>query len=688
MNLTADFLVEIGTEELPAQGLLKLSQAFSEKITSQLKELQIEHAEVQSFATPRRLAVLVKQLAAQPPVQTIERKGPAVSDAFDASGAPTAAALGFAKSCGVALEALEQRPIGKAVHLVFKKQQTAQKTIELLPQIVQNALDRLPVSRSMRWGDKTHAFLRPIRWMTLLFGNEVVPATLFGITAGRETYGHRFHHAHAISLNQPSEYEISLETQGFVIPQFERRKNRIYEQVIAASQDKGVAKIEEDLLMEVTGLVEWPTALVGQFSDKFLAIPDEALMVAMKNHQRYFPVTDQAGALLPYFVVISNLSSEKPELVISGNERVLSARLSDARFFYDQDAKHNFLERLPKLEKMIFQKSLGDLLQKTERMEKLAEWIAHCIQADKEKAMIAARLSKLDLTTEMVNEFPELQGVMGYYYARLAGYDESVAEAVKTHYQPRFSGDAVPNNLLGAIVALADKIDTLVGIFGIGQIPTGEKDPFALRRAALGVLRILIEQALPVDLYALLQESARIYGNKIKSEGLLDTLFDFMMDRLKSWYAEQGINPSVFAAVLACKPACPFDFHQRIQAVQAFQALPLSKALVTMNKRVDHLLKKQEFSSIKGWDAALFETEAERVLAKVIGVKSMQLETLKQTQSYESMLSTLVELQPAMDQFFEQVMIMVDDEKVRQNRLGLLIELQDLFLEVADISRL
>lgn len=686
MKLAADFLVEIGTEELPAKGLSDLAHAFEEKITAQLKEVQLNYESVQSFVTPRRLSLIVKQLAVQPPVQNIERRGPAVSDAFDASGVPTPAALGFAKSCGVAVEALEQQQIGKAVHLVFKKQQPAQKTIELLPQMIKNALDRLPTPRSMRWGGHEHAFLRPIRWITMLLGNEVVPATLFGVVAGRETYGHRFHQPQAILLNQPSDYVPMLETQGFVIPDFERRKDQIREQVMKASKGKGTPKIDEDLLTEVTGLVEWPVALVGHFSDTFLEVPDEALMVAMKNHQRYFPMVDEKGALLPCFVVVSNLSSQNPQLVISGNERVLGARLSDARFFYHQDAKQNFLERLPKLEKMIFQKALGNLMQKTERMEVLAGWIASVLHADKEKAMIAATLSKLDLTTEMVNEFPELQGVMGYYYAQLAGFEESVASAVKSHYQPRFSGDAIPDNLLGAIVALADKVDTLVGIFGIGQIPTGEKDPFALRRAALGVLRILVEQSLPLDLYALLSESLRIYGDKLKTEGLVDTLFDFMMERLRAWYLEQGVSASVFAAVLACRPTCPFEFHQRIQAVQKFQSLPLAKALVTMKKRVDHLLKKQEMILTKHWDPALFEHEAERELARMIQEKSIQMEALRQMQAYEAMLSTLIELQPAMDQFFDQVMVMVDDEKIRQNRLGLMGQLQELFLEVADIS--
>ncbi len=688
MSNTLDFLVEIGTEELPAKGLSALSLAFSDLVAAQLKEKALIFDEVQHFATPRRLAVLVRQLAEKPEIQWTERKGPSVSDAFDASGAPTPAALGFAKSCGVSVEALEQKSFGKSIHLAFRKQQAAQKTLELLPQIVQNALNRLPVLRSMRWGNHSYTFLRPIRWITLLFGDSVVPATLYGISAGRETYGHRFHHPEAIPLNHPSDYVDVLEKQGFVIPDFERRKAIIRDQVNTVSKGKGQAQIEESLLEEVTGLVEWPNALMGKFSEAFLEVPDEVLMIAMKSHQRYFPVMDDEGALLPNFVVVSNLGVPQVQQIISGNERVLSARLSDAQFFYQQDLKQPFLERLPALKQIIFQKSLGDLLKKTERMEVLSEWIAEQVSADREKAMVSATLSKLDLTTEMVGEFPELQGMMGYYYAKQAGYETPIVEAVKSHYQPRFSGDAVPPTLLGCVVALADKVDTLVGVFGIGEIPTGEKDPFALRRAALGVLRILIEQALPLDLHALLDKSIKIYGDKVKTEGLLDLLFDFMMDRLRSWYLDQGVSALVFAAVLACRPTMPLEFHQRVQAVQKFQALPLAKALVMMNKRVDHLLKKQEMALEGEWEVTLFEHEAEHQLAQAIMEKTLQMESLKEAQQYETMLSTLIALQPLMDQFFDHVMVMVEDVNIRVNRLKLLNRLQRLFLQVADISRL
>jgi glycyl-tRNA synthetase beta chain len=690
MNEASDFLIEIGTEELPAKGLKKLAQAFSEKIEEQLATSQIPYENIQYFATPRRLAVLVKQLAQQPKVQWIERRGPSMEAAFNNSSEPTPAALGFAKSCGVSVKDLKEKPIGKSTYLVFQQESKVEKTIELLPDLLKKALDNLPLNRPMRWRASVNPFLRPIRWVTILYGDQTVSMELFGLQSSNKTQGHRFHAPQSIRLSKASEYEKTLETKAFVIPNFEKRKNLIQEKIQAISKNVGIPKIEEALLDEVTGLVEWPIVLLGQFSEKFLSVPDEALMLAMTNHQKYFPILDDCGKLQPFFIVVSNIDGQDHQNIILGNERVLTARLSDAHFFYEQDSKVLFLDKLPKLEKIVFQKQLGTLSNKVKRMEILGEWIAEKTQIKKEDVVTATQLCKLDLTTEMVEEFPELQGIMGYYYARQSTYSNIVAEAIREHYQPKFSGDRIPESPVGCALALSDKIDTIVGIFSIGQAPTGEKDPFGLRRAALGVLRILIEKPLSLDLKEILQESMHTYGEAIKTEGFLDKIFTFMMDRLRAWYLEKEITPQVFNAVLNKHPLVtqPYDFDQRIHAVQHFQTLSESKSLAEMNKRIANLLKKQAFNSKQNWEPELLQEAAEKSLAKALSEKEKQLELLEIKKDYVRILTSLIDLESALSRFFDEVMVMVEDASIRQNRLALLSQLHQMFLKVADISKL
>lgn len=685
---THDVLFELGTEELPAKSLQTLSRALADNIEAGLKKADLSYSAIKTFATPRRLAVLIKQVEGAQKSHLVEKRGPALKAAFDAAGHPTLACLGFASACGTTVDQLVVRETDKGAWVFFDQTQGGVDTADFLPDLIQQSLAQLPIPKPMRWGDNEIAFIRPIHWAVLLYGKKTIQTELFGKRTGNYTFGHRFHHPGAITITNPSDYEMSLREKGYVIADFEARKQRILEEVQTVASKKGKALVEDALLNEVTGLVEWPVALLGEFDAKFLGVPQEAVMTVMKVHQKYFPVLDEEGQLLPYFVIVSNIDSKEPQRVIEGNQRVIRARLSDAQFFYDIDLQHSLESRLESLKKIIFQKSLGTLFDKSQRISALTGYLAEKLSINVKQAQRAGLLCKTDLVTAMVGEFAELQGIMGYHYAVKDGEPASVALALREQYQPRFAGDVLPETPLGALLSIADKIDTLVGLFGINQPPSGEKDPYALRRAALGVLRILIEKQLPLNLWETIHHAASLYdAHLIENTETVSQVFDFMMERLRVWYADKGIDSSVFSAVSACDITEPLDFHHRILAVQNFQTLPEAQALIAANKRVSSLLKDHRAHTDQyAVDPKLFESDSERALFAQMEEKAREVAPLYDQANYGEVLTTLATLQTPVDRFFDDVMVMVEDEKLRNNRLVLLSRLQKLFLQVADVA--
>ncbi len=680
-----DLLLEIGCEELPTHAVKFLADHLTQQLLAQLKICGLIDSPLsQTFATPRRLAVYVENVKTQLPPQLIERMGPAYDKAFDSNGQPTAAALGFAKSCGVEIAALAQ----KDNRLFFKSEKPSQKTLDILPDILRQAIQFLPIPKPMRWGTHTESFARPVHWILCLFGAEVAPLTIFDITSSNQTFGHRFHHPDKILLHEAKQYAQILREQGSIIANYDLRKNTIWNQIQQIIPKEFNVPEDEDLLNEVTSLVEWPVALLGHFNPEYLKVPAEVLTTSMKVNQKYFPVY-QHNQLQPLFVLISNIESKDSKLVVHGNERVLNARLADAAFFYKNDLAHSLESRLLHLEHMTFQKQLGSLAHKTERLVKLAGIIATELKVDASTAQQAAQLSKCDLLSEMVGEFPSLQGVMGYYYAKNDGCSEDCALAIKEHYYPRFSGDQLPTSIAGKIVALADRLDTLIGIFGINQAPSGDKDPFALRRAALGILRILIEGKLSLDLKQLFKHAQQAYTHHLPNQEAINQALEFTINRLHSWYLELGFGAKQIEAVLASGATDPLDFAKRVQAVEKFQQLPEAPALSAANKRVSNILKKQAGDQ---WptriDAQLFEHEAERMLAEQLATQTKIVNQLYAQSHYTEALSQLSSLKEPVDLFFDKVMVMVDDKAKRENRLALLAGLHHLFTQVADISLL
>ncbi len=689
MSARQDFLVEIGTEELPPKALKRLSAAFAAGVVEGLRKADLHFGDVTTYAAPRRLALWIKNLSVAQPDKAVERRGPAVQAAFDEEGNPSKALQGFARSCGVDVAALEKLETDKGAWLVFRHQQKGESTAKLVPEIVQASLDQLPIPKRMRWGSLKTEFVRPVHWVVMLLGEDVVDAHILGIKTGRETRGHRFHNPQTLIIGEPAAYAPLLETEGFVMPDFAARREAVRAQVLeAAAKLKGQAVIDEDLLDEVTSMVEWPQAVVGNFETRFLEVPAEALISTMKGNQKYFHVVDANGKLLPHFITISNIVSRNPQAVRDGNERVIRPRLSDADFFWNQDRKKRLDTHLDALKNVVFQNQLGTLHDKVTRVEQLARATAAAIGADEAHAARAALLSKCDLMTNMVLEFPELQGIMGRYYAAHDGEPAAVAQALDEQYMPRFAGDALPQGGAGQAVAIADKLDTLVGIFGIGQIPSGDKDPFALRRAALGVLRICIEQQLELDLLQLLHAAAQNYGDKISDKKVAAPVFDFMMERLRAYYHDQGVGADVFDAVSAHRPTQPYDFARRILAVQAFRALPEAESLAAANKRISNILKKVEGKLPERMDTGLLKEPAERALADAVQSLQGEVHALFDQRDYTAALQRLASLRAPVDAFFDSVMVMAEDAALRDNRLALLNTLHGLFLRVADLSRL
>ncbi len=685
-----DFLIEIHTEELPPKSLHRLAEHFLMEIKTRLDKLALKYRSAEFFATPRRLTVLVKKLDAKQADTTVERKGPALDAAFDKEGKPTPACAGFAKSCGVTADQLIKIQTPQGTWMGYKQYVSGKSVQDILPTLVQQSLAALPIAKRMRWGAGTAEFVRPVQSVLMLYGNEVVDAEILGCRTNRLTRGHRFHSKGSISIAKPASYLKALERK-YVIADFAKRKEMIRQaahQAVAHLQHMQVV-IDENLLDEVTGLVEWPVAICGSFDEAFLQVPPEALIAAMQDHQRYFPVVDQHKKLMPYFVTISNIESKNKLGVVEGNERVLRARLSDAAFFFEMDKKIKLIDRVEDLKNIIFQAKLGTLFDKSQRVAHLAKVIAQKIQVSDEKAARAGLLSKTDLTTHMVGEFPELQGLMGYYYAMQDGEDKDIAQALNEQYMPRFSGDVLPSTQLGCVLALADRIDTLVGIFGINQIPTGDKDPFALRRAALGILRIMIEKKLNISLQELIQSAADQLRDKLENRDVVSQVCQFIFERLKPWYQDQGIFPDVFASVAGLNISNPYDFHLRIQAVQNFKKLSEAESLSVANKRVSNILAKTNDSmSTEQVDEKLFEHDAERALHSKLTEKRDRVSAFSAESQYTEALTELASLRQPVDDFFEHVMVMVEDKPRRENRLLMLKQLRELFLNVADIALL
>ena len=683
---TQNFLVEIGTEELPPKALKTLATSFADNVEAELNQAGLSFDKIEWFAAPRRLAVKVLNLATQQPSKEIEKRGPAVSVAFDAEGKPTKAAEGWARGCGITVDQAERIATDKGEWLVHRAKIEGQPTKNLLNDIVANALAKLPIPKPMRWADKTVQFIRPVHTVTMLLGDELIEGEILGVASARTIRGHRFLGEKEFEIQHADQYPQLLREKGYVVADFNERKAEI----LAKSQAKatalgGVADIEESLLEEVTSLVEYPNVLAAKFEERFLAVPAEALVYTMKGDQKYFPIYDKDGKLLPHFIFVSNINPEDPTAIIEGNEKVVRPRLTDAEFFFKTDLKQKLVDRLPRLETVLFQQQLGTLKDKTDRIEQLAGEIAKQIGADEAKAKRAGLLSKCDLMTNMVFEFTDTQGVMGMHYARHDGEDEEVAVALNEQYMPRFAGDELPKSLVASAVALADKFDTLTGIFGIGQAPKGSADPFALRRAALGALRIIVEKNLPLDLEDLVKKSAALFGDKLTNKNVVADVVDFMLGRFRAWYQDEGIAVDVIQAVLARRPTRPADFDARVRAVSHFRTLDSAEALAAANKRVSNILAKAD-GAIGEINLTACVEPAEKALAEAVLALRTEVQPLIAQGDYTAVLDKLANLRAPVDSFFDNVMVNAEDQALRQNRLAILNTLQDLFLQVADIS--
>lgn len=683
---TQNFLVEIGTEELPPKALKTLATSFADNVEAELNQAGLSFDKIEWFAAPRRLAVKVLNLATQQPSKEIEKRGPAVSAAFDAEGKPTKAAEGWARGCGITVEQAERIATDKGEWLVHRAKIKGQPTKNLLNDIVANALAKLPIPKPMRWADKTAQFIRPVHTVTMLLGDELIEGEILGVASARTIRGHRFLGEKEFEIQHADQYPQLLRNKGSVVADFNERKAEI----LAKSQAKatalgGVADIEENLLEEVTSLVEYPNVLAAKFEERFLAVPAEALVYTMKGDQKYFPIYDKDGKLLPHFIFVSNINPEDPTAIIEGNEKVVRPRLTDAEFFFKTDLKQKLVDRLPRLETVLFQQQLGTLKDKTDRIEQLAGEIAKQIGADEAKAKRAGLLSKCDLMTNMVFEFTDTQGVMGMHYARHDGEDEEVAVALNEQYMPRFAGDELPKSLVASAVALADKFDTLTGIFGIGQAPKGSADPFALRRAALGALRIIVEKNLPLDLEDLVKKSAALFSDKLTNKNVVADVVDFMLGRFRAWYQDEGIAVDVIQAVLARRPTRPADFDARVRAISHFRTLDSAEALAAANKRVSNILAKAD-AAIGEINLTACVEPAEKALAEAVLALRTEVQPLIAQGDYTAVLDKLANLRAPVDNFFDNVMVNAEDPALRQNRLAILNTLQGLFLQVADIS--
>ncbi|EGR1094463.1 glycine--tRNA ligase subunit beta [Vibrio cholerae] len=686
--MAKEFLIELGTEELPPKQLRTLAEAFAANFAAELATADIAHEGVTWFATPRRLALKVANLAESQPDRVVEKRGPAVNVAFDADGKPTKAAEGWARGNGITVEQAERLVTDKGEWLLFKEQVQGQQTASVVVDMAAKALANLPIAKPMRWGDKETQFIRPVKTLTILFGSELIQGEILGVASARTIRGHRFMGEPEFTIESAEQYPAILEERGKVIADYATRKAMIIEgSQQAAQQLGGIADLEDALVEEVTSLVEWPVVMTAKFEEKFLKVPAEALVYTMKGDQKYFPVYDASKKLLPNFIFVSNIESKEPRHIVEGNEKVVRPRLADAEFFFNTDRKRPLVDRLPLLENAIFQQQLGTIKDKTDRITELAGYIAEQIGADVEKSKRAGLLAKCDLMTSMVFEFTDTQGVMGMHYARHDGEAEEVAVALNEQYMPRFAGDELPSRGVSAAVAMADKLDTIVGIFGIGQAPKGS-DPFALRRASLGVLRILVEYGYQLDLVDLIAKAKSLFGNRLTNANVEQEVIEFMLGRFPTWYQDAGFSIDIIQAVLARNPTKPADFDQRVKAVSHFRALEEAEALAAANKRVGNILAKYDGELGEEIDLALLQEDAEKALAEAVEIMAEALEPAFATGNYQEALSKLAGLRAPVDAFFDNVMVMADDEALKKNRLTLLNKLRNLFLQIADISLL
>ena len=683
-----NFLIELGTEELPPTALRTLAEAFAANFEAELKAADLPHQGVKWFASPRRLALKVAGLAENQPDKVVEKRGPAISVAFDADGNPTKAAQGWARGNGITVEQADRLVTDKGEWLLFKQEVKGQAADALLCDMAASALSKLPIPKPMRWGDKDTQFIRPVKTLTMLLGDKLIPGTILGVESARTIRGHRFMGEAEFTIDNADQYPAILEERGKVMADYEARKAIILADAQKAAEAVGgKADLEDELVEEVTSLVEWPIVLTASFEEDFLNVPSEALVYTMKGDQKYFPVYDAEGKLVPKFIFVTNIISKDPQQIIEGNEKVVRPRLADAEFFFNTDRKRPLIDRLPELETAIFQKQLGTIKDKTDRITELAGYIAEKIDADVTNAKRAGLLAKCDLMTSMVFEFTDTQGVMGMHYARHDGEAEEVALALNEQYMPRFAGDELPSTGVSASVAMADKLDTLVGIFGIGQAPKGS-DPFALRRAALGVLRIIVEKGYNLDLVDLIAKAQSLFGDKLTNANVADEVIDFMLGRFRAWYQDEGHSVDVIQAVLALRPTQPADFDKRVKAVTHFRSLDAAESLAAANKRVGNILAKFDGELAADVDSNLLVEDAEKALATDIASTLNQLAPVFAEGDYQQALSELANLREPVDAFFDNVMVMADDEQLKVNRLTMLNQLRNEFLKVADISLL
>ncbi len=688
MNNGKPFLVEIGTEELPPKSLKKLATTLQQELVGQLTNHKLidDSAHTRVYATPRRLAVFVDQVAEKQADQLIERKGPALNQAYDDQGRPTQAAIGFAKSVGLEIDQLQTQKTDKGEWLYCQINQPGNTARELLPACVENSLKALPIPKRMRWGNSQAEFVRPVKWLVLLLGSEVIEAEILSVKADRYTHGHRFHAVRKLRLRDAAEYESLLEQEGLVIADFDKRRQQILEDINRLTADKeALVLLDESLLNEVTGLVELPIVLMGNIDQAFMELPQEVLISSMQDHQKYFAIADQNGIMLPHFIMVSNIRSKDENSVIAGNEKVLRARLSDAQFFWNTDRKTALIDRKPMLANVLFQQKLGSLADKSDRVSKLAGELAGVFGLDNKEIVRAAELSKLDLVTDMVGEFPELQGVMGKYYAIHDGEPETIAQAIEQHYWPRFAGDQIPTDDIGKVLAIADKLDTICGLFAIGQAPTGDSDPFALRRCALGILRILIEGELDLDLNKAISAALAGFGSLDINQDTGEAIYNFIFERLKTLYQSKGFDTRLYQAVMEVRPASPLDFDQRLKAVAQFAELDSAESLIEANKRITNILQKADFKTADV-DIEILEEAEEKTLFKQLEQITNKVSSLLKNNHYSDLLVLLAELKQPIDDFFDHVMVMDEDLAKRQNRIALLNRVRQLFHQVADVS--
>lgn len=694
MHQTSDLLIEIGTEELPPTALLTLSTAFLECFRGQLDQASIAFSTIEPFASPRRLALLVRGILTRQPDRELVRRGPALQAAFAADGAPSNAALGFAGSCGVSIEALTREKTGKGEWLVFRSILPGESTASLVPGLTEAALAGLPIPKRMRWGNGTEEFVRPIHWICLLLGADQIPGRILGVEAGRMTRGHRFHHPAPIIIDQATDYAEQLRSQGFVEPDFARRRDLVRGEVDALAQAHGLsARIDAALLDEVTALVEWPRAILGHFDRAYLAIPPEVLIETMRSNQKYFPLEDASGTLAAAFITVVNIESRDPDQVRAGNERVIRPRFADAAFFWAQDIKRPLDDYAARLETVVFQDRLGTLADKSARVAGLAGYLAPVLGVDPQVAARAAHLSRCDLVTSMVYEFPSLQGTMGRYYAEQAQEDPCVCVAMEEQYRPRFAGDRLPETPCGQALAIADRLDTLIGIFGIGLRPSGAKDPYGLRRASIGVLRILIETPIDFDLRDLIRVAAFAYPRGVLSADVEAAALTYVLDRLRGYYQDRGFAADTIEAVLQTGCTVPVDLDARLSAVTAFRTLTAAASLAAANKRIRNILSKGGVDAVHSVDypapdTQLFQDAAEIRLFAKVEMLSDVVRPLAESRDYVGVLDHLAGLEGDLETFFDEVMVMAEDPDVRENRIRLLQSLAGLFLLVADFSRL